>query len=1156
MKLEELSRLLKETDPAAVLVSGPVLARVVQNVARITWTVWSIPHSRCFVIDRATLYKHVEQEELALPPDHLLPPTVLLLERPSNDELNDPKIDIPGRYWRLLFHATLDRELSQRLTTLTPAELRSRVERIGPAAFEEARNVLVQDSEMIPTGDDKAAYIEFAASYLELRYFAPNLIPVYFPSLPPVAEVEAILAADVDGEALFKQTRLDGAANPTPRTDDQSDESHDYYEQLTRAARRAGKISDTVGAAILHTRAARVAPASRTKPAQDAARKDIHHLIKRLQDALGLTELEADSWRKVLPALLDKADQGARPVEAALLYDLQRACMDHEQTIYTLDVPEWLLSAGHKPIKRPLDSQKFVRVPAQLRNATRRLAAARLTDADRRALAVLLQEALNRSEDRLRQRFRPVLTDALRDAGLQPTTLPEQAALSKTVEELLDRISSAGFLGFADVRDAIARGQMKLPDLAGPNEYVRGDPLLRLDRRLASLLDGVYRRAESYTRALERVTAFNFGTQTGRWLTRNFTFPFGGALLIAQFIWMLVFDARCKAARKAGESEPSFFSGWNLEPWFHLAWFALGLGFLATIRSARVRGWLTTALRTLYRGARYLVWDLPIRIANHPMVRAALATVPVQLGLNYVVKPLAVSGVVWAAFYNPLWSSGWPARIVTLVASIFVVNSRIGRAAEAILLELARSLLEILRSFPAILRWLSDLFRELVYALEWTLARIEDGLRLRGKGGPFAVTTRAIASVIWMPFAFLIRFYTVVLIEPMVNPLKLPLSILFAKLVYPLLLLFPGVLRESSNFLGYDSPLVDTLSAYISTPGAWLLVMGTLWLLPDACTFLFWEMRENWRLYRANRPTALRPVSVGPHGETVKALLYYGIHSGTVPRLYGKLREAEREAARTDVWRAARTHRQALRGVEEAVRHFVLRDFIEVLNNPDAGWGGPKLGVGHVNLGTNRIRIEIVPEWVGKSAWLEWEDRSGWLVAGWAETGFLAELPAESVRPFGNALAYLYKRAGIDVIREQVRAELPKNAVHFDIAPDGMLVWYDSREAVPLLYDLAEPVDELRSRSITDLRPVPGPTLNADQIIYRRVSLTWSQWVGVWQIEPSSETRPRLGPADWEMSLLPQRVKTHTPGSVEPSEEELAETLILSSKIPYPPPRE
>ena len=63
------------------------------------------------------------------------------------------------------------------------------------------------------------------------------------------------------------------------------------------------------------------------------------------------------------------------------------------------------------------------------------------------------------------------------------------APVYPTVEELLDRISSAGFLSFGDVRDAIARGQMKLPDLSGPDEHIRGDPLLRLDRRLATQLE-------------------------------------------------------------------------------------------------------------------------------------------------------------------------------------------------------------------------------------------------------------------------------------------------------------------------------------------------------------------------------------------------------------------------------------------------------------------------------------------------------------------------------------------------------------------------------------------------------------------------------------------------------------------------------------------
>src|SRR5262249_7308224 len=156
------------------------------------------------------------------------------------------------------------------------------------------------------------------------------------------------------------------------------------------------------------------------------------------------------------------------------------------------------------------------------------------------------------------------------------------------------------------------------------------------------------------------------------------------------------------------------------------------------------------------------------------------------------------------------------------------------------------------------------------------------------------------------------RFYLVVLVEPMVNPLKLPLSILFAKFVYPVLALL-GLFKLQP--LG--SPLVDELSPLLTWPVAWALVIGTFYLLPDAVTFLFWEMRENWRLYRANRPVTLKRAAVGPQGETIGGLLHLGFHSGTVPRLYARLRTAERLAVRTDEWRMARTQRQALQGVEE-----------------------------------------------------------------------------------------------------------------------------------------------------------------------------------------------------------------------------------------------
>jgi hypothetical protein len=1155
MKLDDLGQRLRERDPAAVLVPPTALARLVQNVMGITWAVWKIPHSHCLSIARATLHRYIEQEELYLPPGYTLPETVLVLERPSADQLAFARTDeLLTRYWRLLFHACLHRALDIRMAHVSDAELRERIERLGPVAFEEARNVLIEDGQLVDGADDRTAYIEFVTFYLELRFFANNLATVYFPSLPDLAEVDALLRLDVDGEAIFEYSRLRGAPLPTPKTDDQSDESEDFYRRLTQSAERALTAGDTVAAAILHTRAARVAPALKTEPAQARAREAIYKLVERLQSALGLTDPTAQAeWNDVLPRLLDKADQGARTEEAALLHDLQRACLDVEQTIYTLDIWDWISTFGHKPIRRPLDSQRYVRVPEHLRSAIRRLAAARLSDADRQRLGVLLRTALNRAEERLRERFRPVLTDALCDAGLKPHSLPEQAALEKTVEELLDRISSTGFLAYADLRDAIARGQMKLADLSGPIKPFHSDPLLGLDRRLAHQLDGVYRRAEPYTLGLEFLTSLAFGTQGGRVFTLNCALPFGGAFLGAEFVWLLVYEQRRRdpsdakpevragetartqtaepqakeevttpaapaqtgatVAIKPAEDRPDFFAGWNAAWQFHMAWLLLGVFILTTIHSPSLRNVLRTILTVLYRSLKLVLWELPVQIWNAPLVQAVWRSLVFQLTVHYIINPLAVCGLLWLLAPSTWRLHLWTWGIIFLIAD-YLLNADFGRKLGFLLLEAARGVIELVRAGPAVIRWINDQFRFLVNGVEWALARTEDWFRIRGRGSAMSVTIRAVASIIWMPFAILIRFYTVVLIEPMINPLKLPLSILFAKFVYPLL-----AVLKLFTISPIDSPLVTALEPILSRPVAWALVIGTFYLSPDLFTFLFWEMRENWRLYRANRPDKLKAVAVGPHGETVRGLLHIGFHSGTVPRLYARLRAAEVEAAHTDVWRDARTYRQALRGVEEAVRQFVTRDLVAIVNSSEE-WTAGKLAVGEVFLGTNRIRVQLTLDGAPDAVWLEWEERSKWLVAVCAEAGFLKRLPSRPLRIFENALVYLYRRAGVDLIREQVRAVLPREAVRFYFSTNGLLVWYGSRETQPLLYDPNESQEELRPRNPGDRRLAPGPNLPANRLIFSRLELTWPQWLAVWQGR-DLEKPPRFGPADWELKLLP-----------------------------------
>src|SRR5207244_6199343 len=93
----------------------------------------------------------------------------------------------------------------------------------------------------------------------------------------------------------------------------------------------------------------------------------------------------------------------------------------------------------------------------------------------------------------------------------------------------------------------------------------------------------------------------------------------------------------------------------------------------------------------------------------------------------------------------------------------------------------------------------------------------------------------------------------------------------------------------------------------------------TILFLPGICGFIVWELKENWKLYRANRARNLKPVMIGSHGETMIRLLRPGFHSGTVPKIYRKLRKAERRQDK----RGVRKQMAALHHVGEGVAHFV-----------------------------------------------------------------------------------------------------------------------------------------------------------------------------------------------------------------------------------------
>ena len=64
MRLAELQQALRAADPAAVLVSSRVLERLIQGQNQLSNFFGPVPHRKTYVVDRPTLYRYVEPDEL------------------------------------------------------------------------------------------------------------------------------------------------------------------------------------------------------------------------------------------------------------------------------------------------------------------------------------------------------------------------------------------------------------------------------------------------------------------------------------------------------------------------------------------------------------------------------------------------------------------------------------------------------------------------------------------------------------------------------------------------------------------------------------------------------------------------------------------------------------------------------------------------------------------------------------------------------------------------------------------------------------------------------------------------------------------------------------------------------------------------------------
>jgi hypothetical protein len=1065
---------------AAVLVEERVLRRVIKKHRELPGIGLQVPHARCYTLPRGELAELVDADELHVDPADL--PAQVVLISGSRAALAAGDRGELSSAWRAIFHARIHQAFDQLIArgALTPAVIRERIHRIGQIEFDEIRWVLGKEDLLLPPIDDTSRYVEFVALYLELQQFTATAVGRTFPTLD-LARVDATIALDLDAAALLAASRPARAPDrpvadpPAPLVDPLDLPPLTVDAGARTGASRARLQGNRARAAILSLRAGD----------REMAGKDLDELGARLARAVGSAAIGAD-WTQ---ALLPLAEAAARQrvlrftVEARLLHDLQTACVVADRETKIVDVAGWALALGRQRIVRALPATREVRVAKHLHVAARKLAACTLPSAaDQERLAATVHDIVERGDISVRAALRPKLEAALDEVALQPRNLPERVAQKKLIDELLDHAVAGGRLSIGHLRDAISHNDLKIPDLEIA-QLRTGDELLRCDHALSRSLDGVYRRGESYLRFFQKVSSILFATALGRLLTLYLILP-----------WVISYTA-FKGAQEMVDLGAKFLHQ-EAPELAHQGPIAVGAALVFLLLHAPpFRGAVMVALRVVGRALRLVLFDLPRALLRRPLVQLLLGSRFVR----WVVKPGLPAAIVLVIDHDWL---RWPLAAAVFALLAIALNSQVGRKAQEMIADgIVRSSRQLTtRIVPALIRWTLDLFTQLMQLLDRGLYRVDEWLRFRTGQSRLTLIAKGALSTVWSAVAYLLRLYVNLFIEPVLNPIKhFPVVTVAAKLMLPF---FP-VLEDAIS-----GPAQQVLGTALGASFAWFTVVVAF---PGIAGFLVWELKENWKLYRNTRGKTLGEVSFGHHGETMVSFLKPGLHSGTIPKRFTKLRRAAWKADEHGVSK----HKEELHHVEHAIHNFADRELVSMLNEA-AAFRLADVAVTGVTIGSNRVQIELTCAGVSpEPARITFEHQSGWTVASIPERGWIDTLHDDQRRILEIALAGFYKRSGVDVVREQLEQVLAGDdpPPPYDLADEGLIVWPNRGYQTEAVYDLRAPYPTPKLRG----EPWTGelPPLAGYHALYGRERVTWSAWTAVWeQLARGEEPAPIIaGPS-------------------------------------------
>jgi len=490
------------------------------------------------------------------------------------------------------------------------------------------------------------------------------------------------------------------------------------------------------------------------------------------------------------------------------------------------------------------------------------------------------------------------------------------------------------------------------------------------------------------------------------------------------------------------------------------------------------------ALRLLGRAIRLVLYDGPKAVWNTRAMRRLRESRFGRLVLAPAIPAAIVAPIIGGRF-------GWPVAGAVFVVAELVVNSRVGRRVEEVIADwLVRSGRHLVRRLvPGLVKYILQIFAELVELFDRSIYRVDDWLRAKSGQRTITLVLKAIVAPLWRFVTYFLRLYVNLFVEPVVNPVKH----------------FPVVTVAAKVMVPFDRPAFRAIHHAL---GGGALAGGaatfTVFVIPGLAGFLVWELKENWKLYAATRQARLREVAIGHHGESMVGLMKPGFHSGTIPKLFGKLRRA---AWKGDE-RAVGRHRAALHEVEEAIDRFAERELVALFREAPALRALP-LEVHGIAIASNRVAIALACSAVdGGPCTIAFEEQSGWLLAHVREPGWLAHVQADRRVAIENAFAGFYQLAGVDLVREQLAAVLA--GASYDVSSEGLVAWPGDGYATEVVYDLhaREPRPVVRGPAPAS----PPPELAGAHARFGREPIRWADWVTAWDRDapPRVATGPSL----------------------------------------------